>query len=169
MISFTELQMPTLIKSDSQSANGTVGALPFWNIFIEASKTVRELLTVLDNNIQIPGVLIFEQKTLIGMITREDVYEKLGRLFGVELFLENNNKQFYESLEMTTLVWIQMCPWIMRSNLHSCGMKKIYISRSLFHTKTATMSYRCRACLLPSRIPCGTSIPKSIFFRQKTH
>jgi len=99
-----ELDMSTLLKIDGQSTNGTVGALPFWDIFIDASQTVRELLTVLDNNVHIPGVLVFEKKMLVGMIARGDVYEKLGRPFGVELFLKNNNKQFYESLGMTTLV-----------------------------------------------------------------
>ena len=51
MSSLPELYMSTLLKIDGQSTNGTVGALPFWDIFIDASKTVRELLTVLDNNI----------------------------------------------------------------------------------------------------------------------
>lgn len=104
MNSIPELDMPTLLKIDGQSTNGTLGALPFWDIFMDAYQTVRELLTVLDKNINIPGVLIFEQKILVGMIARGDVYEKLGRPFGVELFLKNSNKQFYEALGMSTLV-----------------------------------------------------------------
>jgi diguanylate cyclase (GGDEF)-like protein len=96
--------MPAILKSDNQATNGTLGALPYWDVVIDASQTIRELLEILDKNIQIPGILVFEKKLLIGLIARDNVYEKLGRPFGVELFLKNNNKQFYESLGVTTLI-----------------------------------------------------------------
>ena len=73
MSSFPEYYMPTLLKIDGQSDNGTLGALPFWDICMDAYQTVRELLTVLDKNINIPGVLILEQKILVDMIAREDL------------------------------------------------------------------------------------------------
>lgn len=102
--SFTELCMPTTFKPAEHPANGTVGALSYWDVIIDASETVRELLALLDKNTQIPGVVVLEQETLIGLIAREEVYEKLGRPYGVELFLKNSNKQFYESLGKQTLV-----------------------------------------------------------------
>jgi diguanylate cyclase (GGDEF)-like protein/putative nucleotidyltransferase with HDIG domain len=106
MISFplTSFNMPEILESDGQPINNTVGALPYWDICIGASQTVRELLDMLDKNVQNPGVLVLEQKKLVGLIPREKVYEKLGRPFGVELFLKNNNKQFYEMLRISTLV-----------------------------------------------------------------
>lgn len=104
LFSLAEFYMPLVLQTDDQSQNGTVGAIPYWEVNIEADQKVREILELFDGNAQIPGVLIFEQHRLIGLIAREHVYEKLGRPFGVELFLKNSSKQFYESLGITTLI-----------------------------------------------------------------
>ncbi|MGC1378818.1 MAG: diguanylate cyclase [Anaerolineales bacterium] len=96
--------MPANVAVDEPSLNGTVGALPYWNISMEASQTARKLLNLLDKDAQIPGVLVFERKKLIGLIPREKVYEKIGRPFGVELYLKISVKQFYEALMISTLV-----------------------------------------------------------------
>jgi len=86
------------------NVNDTVEILPHWETSIEANKSVRELLSILDDNVQIPGVLVCENKKLIGLLPRERVYEKLGRPFGVELYLKQSNKQFYRMLGISTLV-----------------------------------------------------------------
>jgi len=106
MISFplTRFNMPATLEPDGQPINGIVGTLPYWDLCIDASQMVRELLDLLDNHPQIPGVLILGQEKLIGLIPRERVYEKLGRPFGVELFLKLNSKQFFETLGISTLV-----------------------------------------------------------------
>jgi diguanylate cyclase (GGDEF)-like protein len=98
------VNMPTSLELTTQPINGTVGTLPYWDNCVDAARLVRELLDLLDENIQIPGVLIVEKNNLIGMIPRERVYEKLGRPFGVELFLKMTSKQFYFMLGATTLV-----------------------------------------------------------------
>ena len=61
-------------------------------------------MNTLDGNPKIPGVMVLEGENLIGLIPRERIYEKLGRPFGVELFLKENAKHFYEMLGITTLV-----------------------------------------------------------------
>ncbi len=96
--------MPTILESDGQFVTGSVAALPFWELSIDASQSVRKLLDLLDKNVQVPAVLVLEQEKLIGLTPREKVYEKLGRPFGVELFLKMNIKQFYEMLKLQTLV-----------------------------------------------------------------
>ncbi|HTX78148.1 MAG TPA: diguanylate cyclase [Longilinea sp.] len=96
--------MPENRASDEPSNNDTVGSLTYWNASIEAYKSTRELLALLDTNLQIPGVLVLEKEKLVGMIPRENVYEKLGRPFGVELYLKQSIKKFYELLGKTTLV-----------------------------------------------------------------
>ncbi len=92
------------VESTSESVVDTVGDLPYWDINMEASRTVRELLHLLDKNVHIPGVLVFEKGKLVGLIPREKVYEKLGRPFGVELYLKNTINQFYRLLGINTLV-----------------------------------------------------------------
>ncbi len=100
----TRLSMPTILKSDEHPITSTVGALSYWALSIDASRPVRELLDLLDKNSQIPGVLIIVEKKLIGLMPREKVYEKLGRPFGIELFLKISSQQFYEMLGISTLV-----------------------------------------------------------------
>jgi len=69
---------------------------------------LREALSsTVDKNVQVPAVLVLEQEKLIGLIPREKVYEKLGRPFGVELFLKMNIKQFYGMLGLQTLSLVQ--------------------------------------------------------------
>ena len=97
--------MQEKVESTRESVIDTVGDLPYCDISIEASRMVRELLKLLDNNVHIPGVLAFEKGKLVGLIPRDKVYEKLGRPFGVELYLKNNIHQFYNGLGITTLVF----------------------------------------------------------------
>jgi diguanylate cyclase (GGDEF)-like protein len=106
MISFpdTLLSMSTSLIFEEQPITSTVGALPYWDLSIDASKSVRELLDLLDKNPQIPGVLIIDEHEMISLMPREKVYEKLGRPFGIELFLKISCRQFYGVLEISTLV-----------------------------------------------------------------
>ena len=106
MISFplTTLNMPKTINPDEQPIKGSVGELPYWDVWVEGSQNVRRLFELLDKNSQIPGVLVMEQEKLIGMIPRERVYEKLGRPFGVELFLKISSRHFLEMLGISTLI-----------------------------------------------------------------
>jgi hypothetical protein len=106
MISFplTVFSVPPTINPDEQPSNRTVGELPYWDICVEGSQKMRGLLALLDENSQIPGALVVEQNKLVGLIPRERVYEKLGRPFGVELFLKISSQQFFEMLEISTLV-----------------------------------------------------------------
>ena len=105
MLSFnTNFIMTEDFKSNGEFIRDTVGDLPYWDITAHPSDKLRELLFLLDRDIKIPGVLILEQDKLVGFIPRERVYEKLGRPYGVELFLKQTAQQFYELLGITTLV-----------------------------------------------------------------
>ncbi|MFZ5881932.1 MAG: diguanylate cyclase [Chloroflexota bacterium] len=82
----------------------TVDQLTYWDLNVSSFQLLREILKVLDENPQVPGVLILEHSKLVGLIPREKIYEKLGRPYGVELFLKKNAKQFYELMGVSTLV-----------------------------------------------------------------
>jgi len=85
----------------------TVDHLAHWDLSVSSFQLIREVLKVLDENSHVPGVLVLEQRKLVGLIPRERIYEKLGRPFGVELFLKEPVRQFYELLGISTLV----LPW----------------------------------------------------------
>ena len=87
-----------------QAINRNIGTLSYWDSRIDGSQTVRDLLDLLNKNNQITGVLVLEQNQLIGLIPRELFYEKLGQPYGLELFLKSDNKQFYKTLRISTLV-----------------------------------------------------------------
>ncbi len=103
-LGIADFSMKENIRPSGKSVIDTVGDLSYWDISIEFSRTVRELLNLLDKNMHIPGVLALEKGDLVGLIPREKVYEKLGRPFGVELYLKNNLNQFYKILGIMTLV-----------------------------------------------------------------
>ena len=103
-LEFSDLRMEENAGSAREPIIDTVGNLPYCDISIEASRTVRELLHLLDRNLHVPGVLAFEKGNLVGLIPREKVYEKLGRPYGVELYLKKDINQFYKELGTTTLV-----------------------------------------------------------------
>lgn len=71
---------------------------------MEAEGSVRDTLNLLDNDKNIPGVLVIDHGELVGLLPRERVFEKIGRPFGVELFFKLNNEQFYRNLDIITLV-----------------------------------------------------------------
>lgn len=98
------LFMPLSPPFESEPGKHAIIHLPYWDIHIGASQTVRELLALLDQSPQAAGVLVLEKNQLLGLLPRELVYEKLGRPYGVELFLKVTCRHFYKVLGVTTLV-----------------------------------------------------------------
>ncbi len=91
-------------KFDHNPLYHTVAALPQWDRWVMASTSIREVAHILDSQVTLPGVLILDQKRLIGLLPRDVVYEKLGRPFGVELFMKLTCQAFYSMFNLTTLV-----------------------------------------------------------------
>ncbi len=91
-------------KFDHNPMYQTIAALPQWERWVSASSSIREVAYILDSQVTLPGVLILDQKRLIGLLPRDVVYEKLGRPFGVELFMKLTCQAFYSMFNLTTLV-----------------------------------------------------------------
>jgi diguanylate cyclase (GGDEF)-like protein/putative nucleotidyltransferase with HDIG domain len=103
--SFVDIFMPSYPEPDIQITPGkTVQDLPYFDISIQASRSMRDVLELFDTHLQIPGLLVMQNDQLLGVVVRKDFYEKLGRPFGVELFLKNTVKQFFSMLDRETLV-----------------------------------------------------------------
>jgi diguanylate cyclase (GGDEF)-like protein/putative nucleotidyltransferase with HDIG domain len=104
-VSFVDIFMPRIFEPDDLTIPGkTVQDLPYFDISIQTSRSMRDVLKLFDTHLQIPGLLIMKNDELLGMVVRKDFYEKLGRPFGVELFLKNNVEQFFTLLGRETLV-----------------------------------------------------------------
>jgi len=88
------------MTNEHQTFHPTLESLPYWSPIIDGSQSVKNLFELFDKNIQIPGILVLDGQQFVGLIPREKLYEKLGRPFGVELFLKNSVKQFYEGLQI---------------------------------------------------------------------
>lgn len=99
----TNLSTGNLFATDD-NINWTVDRLEHWDLNIRSTQPIRDVLKIMDEYSHIPGVLVLEQRKLVGLIPRERIYEKLGRPFGVELFLKQTARQFYELLGEATLV-----------------------------------------------------------------
>ncbi len=66
----------------------TIGDLPSYQYYIDASITVEQVVEELNHNPKLPGVVFHSDKKFLGMISRSKIFEWLGRPYGVELFFK---------------------------------------------------------------------------------
>lgn len=64
-----------------------IGDLPMSDYSIPHSTLAETVASHMQNDSMIPGALIFEDKKLAGVIPRHKMFERLGKRYGVELFL----------------------------------------------------------------------------------
>ena len=100
----TNFLITTALGSDEQEMRGIIGTLPAWDTSVSADGSAKQIFQLFDTNAYLPGVLVMDENKLIGLIPRELAFEKLGRPFGVELFLKLTNRQFHDSINCSTLV-----------------------------------------------------------------
>jgi diguanylate cyclase (GGDEF)-like protein len=78
--------------------------LPYWNAYVNENIPVRNLIKVFDEFTHLPGIMVFQGDEMLGLITRVKTYEKVGRPFGVELFMKLKAAEFYKVTGESTLV-----------------------------------------------------------------
>jgi hypothetical protein len=64
-----------------------IGDLPMSDYAVSPHTLVESVAAHMQNDSMIPGVLIMEDKKLNGVIPRHKMFERLGKRYGVELFL----------------------------------------------------------------------------------
>ena len=100
-----------------------IGDLPASDYAVSQNTLVESAATYLENNNLIPGMLVFDQRKLIGVIPRHKMFERLGKRYGVELFLRKPIRE----LEME----LGVEPFILKGHLSINIAVKLALSRSV--------------------------------------
>lgn len=99
-----------------------IGDLPLSNYAVSYSTRVEQVANYLQSNLLIPGVLVMHGTKLLGIISRHKMFERLGRRYGVELFLGKPISNLL--LELKTEMFI------LKHQLHINAAAKLALSRS---------------------------------------
>jgi signal transduction histidine kinase len=65
----------------------TVLDLPFFDVQVEETALGSEVARILEQNQALPGVVVTSQGAYAGMVARNQFFQRLGRPFGVEIYL----------------------------------------------------------------------------------
>jgi len=75
-----------------------VGDLPTYDYSVAAETAAEDVTKYFDSHTNLPGVILTGQGRLLGMISRRRIFERLGRFYGVELFLRKPIIRLYQNL-----------------------------------------------------------------------
>jgi len=85
--SFEAVQAPTRPNLDHLSAEAVLGDLPTHRYCVSLEALGLEVEASLRHNPDLPGAMIVDHDRLLGVVSRRRVFEKVGRPFGVEMYL----------------------------------------------------------------------------------
>ncbi len=78
-----------------------IGDIPAEGFSVSANEKTGFVSKVLRNNPKLPGVLLYDGNDFVGMIPRQIIFERLGRLYGVDLFLNKEISVLYKELRIS--------------------------------------------------------------------
>ena len=81
----------------------TVLDLPFFDVQVEETALGSEVAKIFEGNQALPGVVVMKQGAFAGMVSRNQFFQRLGRPFGVEIYLPRPIAAFLESLSVPTI------------------------------------------------------------------
>jgi signal transduction histidine kinase len=83
--------------------DATVLDLPFFDAQVEESALGSEVAKILEQNHALPGVVVMNQGQFAGMVARNQFFQRLGRPFGVEIYMPRPITAFLESLNVRAI------------------------------------------------------------------
>jgi GAF domain-containing protein len=98
-----------------------IGDLPLSNYVVSYHTPAEQVASYLQSNILLPGVIVIKGERLLGVIPRHKMFERLGRRYGVELFLSKPVSDLL--LELHTDIFS------LKSHLHISAAAKLALSR----------------------------------------
>lgn len=89
---------------ESAPAAACVGDLELHFQWVEVTDPLQRLIDLLTAYPELPGVLVEDDGSLVGMISREKCFEQLGRPFGLEVFTRRPVSIMLDNLEAQPLI-----------------------------------------------------------------
>ena len=81
----------------------TVLDLPYFDVQVEEAALGSEVARIFEQNHALPGVIVMNQGAFAGMVARNQLFQRLGRPFGVEIYLPRPITAFLASLSVPTI------------------------------------------------------------------
>lgn len=98
-----------------------IGDLPLSNYAVSYDTPVEQAVRHLQENTLLPGVVVTQGKRLLGAAPRHKIFERLGRRYGVELFLGKPISDLLLELRVNT--------FSLKSQMHINSAAKLALSR----------------------------------------
>jgi signal transduction histidine kinase len=76
----------------------TVLDLPHFDAQVEVTALGSEVARIFEQNHALPGIIVMDQGNFAGMVARNQFFQRLGRPFGVEIYLPRPISAFLQSL-----------------------------------------------------------------------
>jgi len=84
-------------KSINLSIDSEIKALPSYQKIVSPDVSGQNVADILEADSNLPGVLIIENNTLVGVLSRETFYENAGKPFGQEIFFNRSIRKMLET------------------------------------------------------------------------
>lgn len=88
--------MVTTTAYKPSSINDTLVDLPTYCFRVEGSTRTSEIKAEFDRRTDLPGAIVYDGETLLGVLSRDVLFRQLSRLFCLELFLKHPVREFME-------------------------------------------------------------------------
>ncbi len=95
---------------DELSLDATIVDLPLYQASVSNTATGNEVAEILKKRIDLPGVLIYKEGQLIGLLSRRFFLEKVGRYYGVEVYMNRPVEVMLKRIQSTPLILEVDCP-----------------------------------------------------------
>lgn len=82
----------------------TVLDLPFFDVQVGDATLGSEVARLFERNHSLPGILVMNKKRFRGMVSRSQFFQRLGRLFGIEVYATRPITAFLDSLPAPPLL-----------------------------------------------------------------
>lgn len=99
-----------VIEEETKLSRIILAELPFFECSIQVTASLNELTILFKQIPSLPGAIILNGKSCVGMISREKCFETLGRPFGVELYLKKPLSEFLQKNGGNALILQEKIP-----------------------------------------------------------
>ena len=75
-----------------------IGDVPSNDFSVSLEEKTDSVVKRLREDVSLPGVILCDEQGFVGMIPRQTIFERLGRRYGIELFLNKEINSLYREL-----------------------------------------------------------------------
>jgi len=84
--------------SSTDPQQSTLAGLSFFQIQVSSDVLGSDVAKLLESNHSLPGVIVMQDGRLCGMVSRNQFFQRLGRLFGIEIYSTRPITAYLDSL-----------------------------------------------------------------------